>query len=179
MGSVDLRQINQYLVQCRLGQDPRQRSTLCELEEVLGARCQAAVASATTVPSQSQQQVSTTFRDGMGLRVEDEYRCPDSGYSIDMLVQGTSPSATSAELSGDVRRWAVEFDGPSHFLACGSPNGATLLKRRHLQQLGYTLVVITYWEWDRVKGCEASEVQFLRDRMASAGACQASEPVRS
>jgi hypothetical protein len=26
--------------------------------------------------------------------------------------------------------WAVEFDGPSHFLMCRAPTGATLLKRR-------------------------------------------------
>jgi hypothetical protein len=104
----------------------------------------------------------------MGLRVQDEYRCCESGYSIDMLVQGAAPSATSAEISGGVRGWAVEFDGPSHFLACGSPTGATLLKRRHLQQLGYALVAIAYWEWDRWKGCMDSEVQYLRDKLDEA-----------
>ncbi len=32
--------------------------------------------------------------------------------------------------------WTVEFDGPSHFLASGSPTGATMLNRRHLQLMG-------------------------------------------
>jgi len=98
-----------------------------------------------------------------------------------MLVTGTSPSATSAEISGAVQRWVVEFDGPSHFLARGSPNGATLLKRRHLQQLGYTLVVVPYWEWNRVQGREASEVQYLRGKLnlAFAGAGQAAHPAPS
>jgi len=177
MGSIDLSQLHQHILTCRLGDGPLHRST-CELEEVLGARCQGAFVAEATAPSQSQQQVSTVFRDVMGLCVEDEYRCPDSGYSIDMLVTGTLPSATSAEISGAVQRWAVEFDGPSHFLASGSPNGATLLKRRHLQQLGYTLVVVPYWEWGRVEGSEASEVQYLRGKLnlASAGAGQAAHP---
>ena len=39
------------------------------------------------------------------------------------------------------------------------------LKRWQLQQLGYALVAITYWEWDRWKGCMESEVQYLRDEL--------------
>ena len=38
--------------------------------------------------------------------------------------------------------WAVEFDGPSHFLASGAPTGATLLKRWHLHVLGHALVSV-------------------------------------
>jgi len=169
MGVQNLVQLHQHILSCRLGDCPPRRSTLCELEDVLGARCHEAFAAAPTISSQSQQQVSMALRD-MGLRVENEYRCPDSGYSIDMLVQGVSPSATNEGVPGAVQRWAVEFDGPSHFLTCGSPKGATLLKRRHLQQLGYLVVVVPYWEWDRVKGRMASEVQFLRDRIAAVGA---------
>ena len=169
MGVQYLMQLHQHILSCRLGDRPPRRSTLCELEDVLGARCHEAFAAAPTISSQSQQQVSMALRD-MGLRVENEYRCPDSGYSIDMLVQGVSPSATNEGVPGAVQRWAVEFDGPSHFLTCGSPKGATLLKRRHLQQLGYLVVVVPYWEWDRVKGRMASEVQFLRDRIAAVGA---------
>ena len=45
--------------------------------------------------------------------------------------------------------WLVEVDGPSHFLLEPShrPRGSTLLKRRHLQALGFVLVSIPYWEW--------------------------------
>jgi hypothetical protein len=32
----------------------------------------------------------------------------------------------------------VKFDGLSHFLTCRFPVGATLMKRRHLELLGYT-----------------------------------------
>ena len=85
-----------------------------------------------------------------------------------MLVQGAATSATSAEISGGVRGWAVEFDGPSHFMACASPTGATLLKHRHLRLLGHNLVVVPYWEWDCWKGCMDSEVQYLRDKLDEA-----------
>ena len=32
------------------------------------------------------------------------------------------------------------------------PTGSTLLKRRQLEQLGYTAVSVPYWEWDAGKG---------------------------
>ncbi len=46
---------------------------------------------------------------GMGLSVEDEFRCPKSGYSIDMRVHDRRVNAKSST-------GAVEFDGPSLFL---------------------------------------------------------------
>ena len=51
----------------------------------LKATCRSAFEDAQANPSASQQQVGKTLRD-MGLSVEDEVRCPKSGYSIDMLV---------------------------------------------------------------------------------------------
>jgi len=181
MDVVVLSQIHQHILECRLSNVPPLRSSFRRLEQTLAASSLEAFVSNATAPSKSQEEVSRALRDGVGLRVEDEYRCSESGYSIDMLVQGTSPAASSAETSGGVQRWAVEFDGPSHFLACGSPTGATLLKRRHLQQLGYTLVVVPYWEWDRVRGCVESELQYLRDKLdaALAGACQSAHPARA
>ena len=94
-----------------------------------------------------------------GLHVIDEFRCPASGYLIDMMVRrgqgGTRTGReTGAERMSDGGEaggmeggeggglggvddmaevkgwWALEFDGPSHFLACGAPTGRTLLKRR-------------------------------------------------
>ena len=61
-------------------------------------------------------------------------------------------------------RW-LGLTGPSHFLACGSPSGATLLKHRHLRQLGYALVVVPYWEWQHVRGDETSKVEYLRGKL--------------
>jgi hypothetical protein len=46
-------------------------------------------------PSASQQQVSDTLR-GMGLSVKDEFRCPKSGYSIDMRLHDMQVNAKRA-----------------------------------------------------------------------------------
>jgi hypothetical protein len=88
----------------------------------------------------------------MGLSVEDEFRCPKSGYSIDMRVQDKRPQGTT---QGDFGiGWPIDFDGPSHFLACKTPTGTTLIKRRYLDLLGYILVSVPYWEWDGLSGME-------------------------
>jgi hypothetical protein len=60
--------------------------------------------------------------------------------------------------------WAVEYDGPSHFLTSRAPTGATLLKRRHLQLLGHALVSVPYWEWDECKGSGDRE-RYLRGKL--------------
>jgi hypothetical protein len=91
----------------------------------------------------------------MGLSVEDEVRCPKSGYSIDMRVHDSA-----LEIGGER---AVEFDGPSHFLATGAPTGATLLKRRLLVLLGHALVSVPCWEWGECKGaCSNVGLAFAR-----------------
>jgi hypothetical protein len=75
----------------------------------------------------------------------------------------------------------VEFDGPSHFLASRSPTGATLLKRRHLTLLGYQLVSVPYWEWEKVQGHNETEQAYLRDKLdvALTGACLSARPARA
>jgi hypothetical protein len=86
-----------------------------------------------------------------------------------MLVVHVHDSAleTGGEKSSG-RVWAVEFDGPSHFLASGAPTGATLLKRRHLELLGHALVSVPYWEWSGCKGAGERE-QYLKSKLAECG----------
>jgi hypothetical protein len=131
------------------------------LKEKLGPSCQAAFIGVPVYPSASQQQVSDTLR-GMGLSVEDEFRCPKSGYSIDMLVHDMPVNAKSS--TGPAAGWAVEFDGPSHFLTCRLPVGGTLMKRRHLELLGYTVVSLPFWEWDRLTGSDERK-EYLRGQL--------------
>jgi hypothetical protein len=113
------------------------------LKEELGPSCQAAFIGLPVHPSASQQQVRDTLQ-GMSLSVEDELRCPKSGYSIDMRVHDIRVNAKSS--TGAAAGWAVEFDGSSHFLTCRLPVGGTLTKRRHLELLGYTVVSLPFSE---------------------------------
>ncbi len=66
--------------------------------------------------------------------------------------------------TGAAAGWAVEFDGPSHFLTCRLPVGGTLMKRQHLELLGYTVVRLPFWAWDRLtEGDERKE--YLRGKL--------------
>ena len=131
------------------------------LKDTIGPLCKEAFIGQPVRPSASQQQVSDTLR-GMDLSVKDEFRCPKSGYSIDMRVHDLRVNAKSN--TGAAAGWPVEFDGPFHFLACKSPRGGTLMKRRHLELLGYTAVSLPYWEWDPLKKSDERK-EYVEDKL--------------
>jgi hypothetical protein len=147
LNAQQLRQVHQFFIACDIEESLGQPlpASVYALKADLGPACKAAFLATPAQPSASQQQVSDTLR-RMGLSVEDEFHCPKSGYSIDMQVQ---------DKRGDLGvGWSIEFDGPSHFLACTAPTGATSIKRRHLELLGYILVSVPYWEWQGLSGMD-------------------------
>ena len=87
-----------------------------------------------------------------------------------MIVAHDSALETGGVRSSG-RVWAVEVDGPSHFLASGALTGATLLKRRYLLRMGHALVSVPYWEWSGCKGAGERE-QYLKSKLAECGAAQ-------
>jgi hypothetical protein len=88
-----------------------------------------------------------------------------SGYSIDCLVLSWQEYKNV--------KIAVEVDGPTHFIRQSgesprrSAKGATMMKRRHLALLGYSVVPVPYWEWDELKGTQAKEA-YLRGKLMAA-----------
>jgi len=102
------------------------------------------------------------------LEIEEEYRDARSGYSIDVLVRRRSAAGSSSGSKSPVKsfgRWTMEVDGPTHFLGDGrTPSGSTLLKRKQLGQLGFTVVPVSFWEWDVLRGEEAKR-QYLEDKL--------------
>jgi hypothetical protein len=158
-----LRQVHQFFITCDMEESLSMRlpASIYALKANHGPACKAAFLAeddGATQPSASQQLVSDTLRD-MRLLVEDEFRCPKSGYSIDMRVHDMRVHDERRHNTSDLGLgWAIEYDGPSHFLACKAPTGATLIKRRHLQLLGYKLVSLPFWEWDTLS-CRSTETK--------------------
>ena len=161
---TDRCQLHQVFLSCSLDAQLRESlpESILSLKDRLGDACRAAFvkAGAQVTESKFQTDVSQAL-ERMGLAVEKEYRVPKSGYSIDIRVR-----KISAQASSEAQGWAVEVDGPSHFLSCKSPTGATLIKRRHLELLGYNLVSVPYWEWDETRQDEKAQEAYLRSRLA-------------
>jgi len=160
--TAQLSQLHQFFVWCSV--ETRLGLEAINVMHSFKETCRLALEGQLIASSAAQKQVSETLHH-MGLSVQEEIRCPTSGYSIDMLVH-----ESALEMGGERRSgggaWAVEFDGPAHFLASGAPNGATLLKRRHLQLLGHALVSVPYWEWDKCQGVGERE-QYLKGKLAA------------
>eukprot|EP00747_Dinoflagellata_sp_TGD_P158103 gnl/TRDRNA2_/TRDRNA2_177789_c2_seq10.p1 gnl/TRDRNA2_/TRDRNA2_177789_c2~~gnl/TRDRNA2_/TRDRNA2_177789_c2_seq10.p1 ORF type:complete len:106 (+),score=11.48 gnl/TRDRNA2_/TRDRNA2_177789_c2_seq10:228-545(+) len=92
----------------------------------------------------------------LGALVEEEF-VTDEGYSIDALVVWHG------------EQFAVEVDGPNHFLSGRGRrnlNGATLLKHRQLRSMGWRLIVLPYFEWDELRS-SAERRECLLDRLQS------------
>ena len=79
------------------------------------------------------------------------------------------PSASDVRVNakgskGAAAGWVVEVNGPSHFLTCRLPVGGTLMKRRHLALLGYTVVSLPFWEWNKLTGSDERK-EYLRGKL--------------
>lgn len=126
-------------------------SDLEPLEEAAGAACRAAFGRANAQEklntSRIQADVAAHMR-SMGLQFVEEWVDDASGYSVDIFL-GTAAFIDDVARDKFPMGCAVEVDGPYHFLAKSKrPLGHTLLKRRHLRQMGFLVVPVPYWEWD-------------------------------
>lgn len=78
-----------------------------------------------------------------------------TGYAIDVSVPAM--------------QLAIEADGPTHLSrTTGAPLGATLMKKRHLERLGWRVVNVTFQEWGRLGTDDALKLSFLEKRMSAA-----------
>ena len=155
-------QLHQWLLSCELGllSGASLSTAVARVKEEIGQQCLQAFSAKVTHGSRLQREVATALRKTVPeMEIEEEYRDARSGYSIDVLLRRRSAvSITGGAKSPEERAggWAVEVDGPTHFLQAGRmPSGNTLLKRKQLGQLGYTVVPVTFWEWDALRGEEA------------------------
>jgi hypothetical protein len=85
----------------------------------LKEKCRAVFIGSPVQPSVGQQQVSDALRE-MGLSVEDEFRCPKSGYSIDMRARHVHK--LKQHHRGLVRVGSIR-QHTSAYVSCPSGNG--------------------------------------------------------
>ncbi len=86
--------------------------------------------------SNSQREVGDSLR-RLGIPHELEYTTADGLFSIDLAIVD--------------RRIALEFDGPSHFTRNTlEPLGHTRLRDRLLSAMGWHVVSIPFFDWDRL-----------------------------
>jgi very-short-patch-repair endonuclease len=90
--------------------------------------------------SNGQREIGESLR-RLGISHELEYITADGLFSIDLAIVD--------------RRIAVEFDGPSHFTTNTlEPLGHTRLRDRLLSAMGWCVVSIPFFEWDRLQRTE-------------------------
>ncbi|KAJ1488577.1 RAP domain-containing protein [Baffinella frigidus] len=167
-------QLHQWILACELGlaSGASLPEGVALVKQTIGVDCLEAFSGQATHESQLQREVAAAVRStGLKVEIEEEYRDARSGYSIDILVRRRSAAGGTGRAKSEEEpfaEWAVEVDGPSHFLGGSrTPSGNTLLKRRQLEQLGYTVVPVPFWEWDALRGVEAKR-RCLVDKL---GAC--------
>jgi hypothetical protein len=153
-------QLHRWLLSCELDlvAGASLPSGVARVKQELGKECWQAFAERATHESLLQRDVAAALRSAMSeAEIEEEYRDARSGYSMDVLVRRRTAAGST--------EWAVEVDGPTHFLGDGrTPGGSTLLKRKQLAQLGYTVVPVPFWEWNMLRGEEAKR-RYLADKI--------------
>jgi hypothetical protein len=98
--------------------------------------------------SNGQREVGESLR-RLGIPHELEYLTADGLFSIDLAIVD--------------RRIAIEFDGPSHFSSNTlEPLGHSCLRDRLLSAMGWHVVSIPFFEWDKLHRSEQMDAYVER-----------------
>jgi len=100
--TAQLRQFHQFFVGCSV--EPRLRMEAINDIGALKETCREAFECRKSAPSATQQDVGETLRH-MGMLVEDEARCPKSGYSIDMITTAAGGKEARGAAARARGRW--------------------------------------------------------------------------
>lgn len=87
--------------------------------------------------------------DGISLFQKQVFQAAERVCSGWMMEYWDDKLQYPVDMALPIRKIVIEADGPTHF-TCNTkrPLGATALKRRLLQKLGWNLVVVPYYEWN-------------------------------
>jgi RAP domain len=91
----------------------------------------------------------------------------------------------SIDIANIEKKIAIEVDGPSHYMLCidsesilrsrnghqvqykYEPNGATVLKQCLLTSMGWKVLNVPYWEWEKLRGDPVKESQYCNHLFTS------------
>jgi very-short-patch-repair endonuclease len=101
--------------------------------------------------SNSQREVGESLR-RLGIPHELEYITADGLFSIDLAIVD--------------RHVALEFDGPSHFTRTTlEPLGHSRLRNRLLSAMGWHVVSVPFFEWDKLHQPEQMD-EYIKQRLS-------------
>jgi hypothetical protein len=108
-------------------------------------------ASRTVIVSNGQREVGESLR-RLGISHELEYTTADGLFSIDLAISD--------------RRIALEFDGPSHFTTNTlEPLGHTRLRDQLLSAMGWHVVSIPFFDWNRLRNRPEQIDAYVKQRL--------------
>jgi hypothetical protein len=164
----DLRLVHQFLVAYKLEMlpsfDGASRASITQLDSAYGRKAFKAFSRTNATVSRFHQDVASILKD-LGAHVTMEARDAESGYSIDCLVRGLRVHHGL--------KIAVEVDGPSKFVVHVSdggkqtPTGPTIMKRRHLALMGYTVIHVAHYEWEALVNTTA-RIKYIQEKLTVA-----------
>jgi len=159
-----LRSLHEWFITCQVQETVARNLSpaAAALRSKLGALCRAKFeASAALCRSHLTRhrallmEVSGSLRH-LGLCVEVQVSCVQSGLILDILARFKGEDGTG---------WVLDVEGPKHTLNCQvSLRGPVITKRRQIQALGYSLVVVPGHEWSRLQGHD-ERLNYLRLKM--------------
>jgi ribonuclease BN (tRNA processing enzyme) len=135
--------------------------------------------------SKLQKSVSKSLKEiGFSHVVEHTISMREMAGTYSINVPSKEYDVMSIDIANVVEKIAIEVDGTSHYILCldsdiilksrngqqsqhkYEPNGATMLKHRLLTSMGWIVLNVPYWEWNKLKDDRHKETQYCQDLLS-------------
>jgi very-short-patch-repair endonuclease len=127
--------------------------------------------------SQLQHSISTTLtRIGFNHAMEYTISMKDLANIYSIKVPPNDISIFSIDIANVDDKIAIEVDGPTHYLTCiqldstkikYEEDGSTTFKKKLLRLMGWKVLTIPYWEWQKCNNDSTKQEQYCHQLLAS------------
>lgn len=116
-----------------------------------------------SMPSGTQN--SHIVLDGISLFQKQVFEAAERVYSGWSIEYWDEKLQYPVDMALPLQKIVIEADGPTHFTCnTNKPLGATALKRRLLRKLGWSLVVVPYYEWN-IHGTTEEQYIYMENKL--------------